>query len=82
MKQNKKLINFRTPEALDDALRIGARNRGISKTALLNQLIYDFCQSDIEHNPTLADERKQKNHRLRRGLLSAIRHPLEYDPFK
>lgn len=82
MKETRKLINFRTPEALDEALATSAANRGITKTALLNHLIYDFCNRDVPKQAERIQHAPSSTRHSPHTTTAAHRAPFEYDPFK
>jgi hypothetical protein len=81
MQNIRKLVNFRTPAPLDDALAKSAANRGITKTALLNHLIYDFCNRETLKRDQFLDRQPSSPTRAPRPAPAAHRDPLEYDPF-
>lgn len=81
MQRIRKLVNFRTPEALDQALATSAANRGITKTALLNHLIYDFCNRETLKRDQFLDRQPASATRTPPPAPATHRDPLEYDPF-
>jgi len=81
MQHIRKLVNFRTPEALDQALATSAANRGITKTALLNHLIYNFCNREALKRDQFLERQPSPPTRAPRPAPAAHRDSLEYDPF-
>jgi len=81
MQHIRKLVNFRTPEALDQALATSAANRGITKTALLNHLIYDFCNRETLKRDQFLERQPSSATRTPPPAPATHRDPLEYDPF-